>query len=69
MLRAVLAGRIQFAVDQQAYLQGYLPVVLLTQYDLYGVLPDRGRLIATGPELVTRRNAARVLALALKGLR
>ena len=36
-------------------LQGYLPIVLLTQYHLYGVLPDRGRLISTGPVFITRR--------------
>ncbi|MGZ4397396.1 MAG: sugar ABC transporter substrate-binding protein [Gaiellaceae bacterium] len=69
VLRAVRSGKIRFAIDQQPYLQGYLPIVLLTQYKLYGVLPDRGKLIATGPEFVTRRNAGHILALTLEGVR
>ena len=69
MLRDVLAGKIQFMFDQQPYLQGYLPIVLLAEYKRYGVLPDRGQLIATGPVVVTKRNAARILALALQGVR
>ena len=43
VLRAVHDGRLMFAVDQQAYLQGYLPVVLLTQRARYGLFPDPGR--------------------------
>ena len=40
---AVRDGRMLFAVDQQAYLQGYLPVVLLTQRIRYGLFAERGR--------------------------
>ena len=69
MLNAVRAGQITFAVDQQEYLQGYLPIVLLTQYHLYGVLPDRGKLISTGPVFITRQNAAHVLELINQGVR
>jgi simple sugar transport system substrate-binding protein len=69
VLRAVLAGKIQFAVDQQPYLQGYLPVILLAEYTRYGVRPARGTLIPTGPVFVTRANAARVLALSARGIR
>lgn len=69
VLRAVREGRIRFAVDQQPYLQGYLPVVLLAQYHRYGVLPAKGTLIPTGPVFVTKANAAAVLELSARGLR
>jgi simple sugar transport system substrate-binding protein len=69
VLKAVENGSISFALDQQPYLQGYLPIVLLTQYRLLGVMPQRGKLIATGPAFVTKRNAARVLRLAELGVR
>ncbi|MGH2894454.1 MAG: substrate-binding domain-containing protein, partial [Solirubrobacteraceae bacterium] len=69
VLNAVRTGQIGFAVDQQAYIQGYLPIVLLTQYHLHGILPDRGKLITTGPVFITRRNAAHVLDLVKQGVR
>ena len=68
-LRALRAGELAFAIDQQPYLQGYLPVVLLAQYRLYGLLPAAGTLVPTGPVFVTKANAARVLALTGRGLR
>jgi simple sugar transport system substrate-binding protein len=69
ILRAVRTGRIQFAIDQQPFLQGYLPVVFLTQRKLYGLLPARGTVVPTGPSFVTRANAARVLRLTDAGIR
>jgi simple sugar transport system substrate-binding protein len=69
VLNAVRTGQIAFAIDQQEYLEGYLPIVLLTEYHLYGVLPDRGKLISTGPVFITRQNAARVLELINQGVR
>ncbi len=32
-----------FAIDQQQYLQGYLPIVFLTYYKLYGLVPGGGQ--------------------------
>ncbi len=69
VVSAIRDGEISFAADQQPYLQGYLPIVLLTQYHLYGVLPDRGKLISTGPVFITKHNAARVLRLINEGVR
>jgi simple sugar transport system substrate-binding protein len=69
VLRAIREGRILFAVDQQPYLQGYLPIVLLEQEHRYGVLPAKGTLIQTGPVFVTKANAGRVLALSTRGIR
>jgi simple sugar transport system substrate-binding protein len=70
VLRAVRRGKIAFAVDQQAYLQGYLPVILLAQRARFGLFPARrGELIPTGPNFVTRRNAGRVIELARRSIR
>jgi simple sugar transport system substrate-binding protein len=69
VLQAVERGEISFAADQQPYLQGYLPIVLLTQYHLYGVLPDRGKVVSTGPVFITKQNAHRVLTLLGEGVR
>lgn len=69
VINAVRTGHIAFAVDQQEYLQGYLPIVLLTEYHLYRILPDRGKLISTGPVFITRHNAVRMLELINQGVR
>ena len=69
VLRAVHDGRLLFAVDQQAYLQGYLPVALLTQRARYGLFPDEGGVIATGPHFVTRANAAQAIELSRRSIR
>ena len=59
---AIKEGTISFAIDQQPFLQGYLPVVLLTNYVRYGVVP--GNHINSGPGFVTRDNIGQVEALA-----
>jgi simple sugar transport system substrate-binding protein len=69
VLEAVRDGRMEFAVDQQAYLQGYLPVVLLTQKIRYGLFAGEGELIPTGPRFVTRTTAGRVVRLSERGIR
>jgi simple sugar transport system substrate-binding protein len=69
VLRAVRDGRLRFAVDQQAYLQGYLPVALLTQRARYGLFPDEGGIIATGPHFVTRDNAEQAIELSRRSIR
>jgi simple sugar transport system substrate-binding protein len=69
VLRAVRDGSLRFAVDQQAYLQGYLPVALLTQRARYGLFPDEGEVIATGPHFVTRANAAQAIELSRRSIR
>jgi simple sugar transport system substrate-binding protein len=70
VLRAVRRGKIAFAIDQQAYLQGYLPVILLAQRARFGLFPARrGELIPTGPNFVTRRDAGRVIDLARRSIR
>lgn len=55
---AIKAGNINFAIDQQPYLQGYLPVVILTNLARYGVVP--GNSINSGPGFITKDNIALV---------
>ncbi len=69
VLQAIQAGQILFAIDQQQYLQGYLPIVLLTKYIETRTMPGGGQVIRTGPGFVTRANAGDVAALTAKGLR
>jgi simple sugar transport system substrate-binding protein len=69
VLEALRAGRLEFAVDQQGYLQGYLPVVLLTQRVRYGLFPAEGRVVPTGPSFVTRDTAAQALRLSRRSIR
>ena len=69
VLEAVQERRMMFAVDQQPYLQGYLPVVLLAERSRHLLFPARGELIPTGPDFVTHRNAEQVLELTRRGFR
>jgi simple sugar transport system substrate-binding protein len=69
VLEAVRKRQLLFAVDQQPYLQGYLPITLLAERARHGLFPARGKLIPTGPQFVTARNAARVIALSRRGFR
>jgi simple sugar transport system substrate-binding protein len=70
VLDAISRGRLEFAVDQQAYLQGYLPVVLLTERARYGLFPaTAGDVIPTGPNFVTKDNADKVRELSARSIR
>jgi len=68
VLQAVRDRKMLFAVDQQPYLQGYLPITLLAERARHGLMPARG-LIPTGPQFVTPENAAEVIALSRRGYR
>lgn len=67
--KAVESGKILFAVDQQPYLQGYLPVVMLTLYHTNLNILGCGQPVLTGPTLVTKDNAAQIEKLAAAGTR
>jgi simple sugar transport system substrate-binding protein len=69
VLSAVAAGNMLFAIDQQQYLQGYLPIVILTLFKLYLLLPGGGQPVLTGPNLVLKDTAARVIDLSKQGIR
>ena len=53
---------VDFAIDQQPFLQGYLPVVFLTNYARYGVIPSND--VNSGPGFITIDNLDQVEALA-----
>lgn len=55
---AIKGGTINFAIDQQPFLQGYLPIVILTNLARYGVVP--GNSINSGPGFITSDNIALV---------
>lgn len=67
VLEAIRDGKMGFTIDQQPYLQGYLPVLFLTQHAKYGVLPTG--MVRTGPIFITRENAERVMELSARSLR
>lgn len=71
VLQAIVDGNMLFAIDQAQYLQGYLPIVLLTKFLDTGALPlgSVDRVILTGPQIVTQETAAAVIAASEAGLR
>ena len=71
ILTAIKDGKMDFAIDQQQFIQGYLPIVMLVQYaETRNLATGNGAgLVMTGPGFVTKENAEAVIALAAKGLR
>jgi simple sugar transport system substrate-binding protein len=69
VVSAIKAGTILFAIDQQQYVQGYLPVVLLYLFNINANTVGGGLPVLTGPGFVDKSNAAKVEALAKKGTR
>ncbi len=71
VLEAIVDGDILFAIDQAQYLQGYLPIVLLTVFLETGALPlgSVDRVILTGPQIVTADTAADVIDASAAGTR
>jgi simple sugar transport system substrate-binding protein len=68
-VKAIQNGEIELAVDQQQYLQGYLPVVFLSLYKSNANTVGGGRPVLTGPGFVTKDNANTVAKLAEEGTR
>ena len=63
MLKAIADGSAAFAVDQQPFLQGYLPVMFLALRATDGVMPVSN--VSTGPRLVDAKEAANRLGIEL----
>lgn len=66
-LKDVAEGKAAFAIDQQQFLQGYLPVSFLALNAEYGLIP--GGDVPSGPNLVTKETAAKVIELSAQGIR
>jgi simple sugar transport system substrate-binding protein len=69
VVKAIKAGESEFAVDQQQYLQGYLPVVFLTLFNTNANTVGGGLPVLTGPGFVDKSNADTVEQLATEGTR
>ncbi|MEU1617101.1 sugar ABC transporter substrate-binding protein [Streptomyces sp. NPDC005722] len=70
LVKAVQDGGVQFAVDQQPYLQGYLSVDSLWLYKTNGNVSGGGVApVLTGPAFVDKDNVESVAAFAAKGTR
>jgi simple sugar transport system substrate-binding protein len=69
VIQAIIDGRMLFAVDQQQYLQGYLPIVFLTLYKDNANTVGGGQPVLTGPGFVDASNAETVLELTGAGSR
>jgi simple sugar transport system substrate-binding protein len=65
VVEALSKKQMSFAVDQQQWLQGYLPIIFLANYAKHGALPQND-LILTGPSFVTPENVDRVASLIRK---
>jgi simple sugar transport system substrate-binding protein len=57
LVAAIKDGRIQFAVDQQPYLQGYEAIDELWLYRRNGNILGGGRPVLTGPAIIDRTSA------------
>ncbi|WP_030354816.1 sugar ABC transporter substrate-binding protein [Streptomyces scopuliridis] len=67
---AIKSGKIQWAVDQQPYLQGYLAVDSLWLYKTNGNYSGGGEApVLTGPAFVDKTNVDKIAEFAAKGTR
>ncbi|WP_424928317.1 sugar ABC transporter substrate-binding protein [Amaricoccus tamworthensis] len=66
-LQHIVDGKAAFAIDQQQYLQGYLPVAFLALNADYGLVP--GGNVPSGPNLITADKAGQVVELSAQGIR
>ncbi|NGN66493.1 sugar ABC transporter substrate-binding protein [Streptomyces sp. A7024] len=62
-------GTLSFAVDQQQYLQGYEAIDLLWLYKYNGNMLGGGRPVLTGPQILTKEDAADLQKYAERGTR
>jgi simple sugar transport system substrate-binding protein len=69
VIKDIKAGTVLFAVDQQQYLQGYLPIVFLKLFKQNANTVGGGLPVLTGPGFVDKSNAATVEKLAAQGTR
>jgi simple sugar transport system substrate-binding protein len=67
LLAALQKKQVLFCIDQQQYLQGYLPMMWITLNNQYGLKPYQPEV--TGPNIVLPENASSVVALSKAGFR
>lgn len=69
VISGIQAGSIAFAVDQQQYEQGYLPIVMLQLYAENLNTVGGGQPVLTGPGIVDSENVDQIADLATAGTR
>jgi len=67
VLKGVKDGTIDYAIDQQQYWRGYLPVLLLTHYIRYKLVMANNFL--TGPNIIDQSNVDAVINLVSQAIR
>jgi simple sugar transport system substrate-binding protein len=60
VVSAIKSGEVLFAVDQQQYEQGYLPVVFLKLYRDNANVIGAGKPVLTGPDFVDKTNVDKI---------
>jgi simple sugar transport system substrate-binding protein len=68
VIDALKDKQIDFAIDQQQFLQGYLPVLMLVNYLRYRIVPA-DETYHSGPGLVTSENAEAISKLTAQNFR
>ena len=69
-VQAIQQGRLEWAIDQQPYLQGYLSVEALALYKSNGDTMGGGaQPVLTGPSFVDKSNVAQIAVYAARGTR
>lgn len=69
VIQAIIDGNMLFAIDQQQYLQGYLPIVFLKLNADNLNTVGGGQPVLTGPGFITAENAEGIQELAGEGSR
>jgi simple sugar transport system substrate-binding protein len=67
VLAAIDEGKMEFGIDAQQYLMGYMPIVMLDLLARYKLQPLAD--YPTGPGFVTKADAASVMSLSKQGIR
>ena len=67
--QAVQDGKIQFFVDQQPYLQGYMAITQLYLFKKNGNILGGGKAVLTGPSFVDKSNIAQILPFVKRNTR
>jgi simple sugar transport system substrate-binding protein len=65
----VQSNKIDFAIDQQQYLQGYMPVVILYLNKINANTLGGGTTVPSGPFLIDSKNASQIATLVGQGTR
>ncbi len=68
LLEALKNGEVLFLIDQQPYLQGYLPILYLMLY-YENLSKPAVKIVLTGPDIITKEDADKVLRYSQESLR